>query len=89
MIAGQGLARYAAPWAVGHQLGYGLHGAPLLGPGVEDPLAPGMVVNIEPALSTPDDPAVGGVELEDTVLVTEDGCEKLTCSPYDARLLGS
>ncbi len=87
VLAGEGLAPYAAPWAAGHQLGYGLHGAPLLGPGVEDLLAAGMVVNIEPALSTPDDPTVGGVELEDTVLVTENGCETLTSSPYDARLL--
>ena len=88
VIAGEGLERYTAPWAVGHQLGFGLHGAPLLGPGVEDPLEIGMVVNIEPALSTPDAPEVGGVELEDTVLVTMDGCERLTSTPYEARLLG-
>ena len=87
VIEDEGLGRYAAPWAVGHQLGYGLHGAPLLGPGVEEPLRVGMVVNIEPALFTADDPAVGGVELEDTVLVTGDGCERLTLFPYDDRLL--
>jgi len=46
-----------------------------------------MVVNVEPALNTPDDSAIGGVELEDTVLVTEDGCERLTTFPYDDRLL--
>ena len=29
------------------------------------------------------DPAIGGVRLEDLVLVTDDGCEVLTRFPYD------
>jgi Xaa-Pro aminopeptidase len=87
VLRDEGLERYVAPWPIGHQLGYGLHGSPVIGPGVDVPLQAGMVVNIEPALNTPDDPAIGGVELEDTVLVTDTGSERLTDFPYDNRLL--
>ncbi|HZS94788.1 MAG TPA: Xaa-Pro peptidase family protein [Chloroflexota bacterium] len=83
----EGLERYAAPWAIGHQLGYGLHGSPALARGVEAELQPGMVINIEPALYTPDDLTIGGVELEDTVLVTDSGAERLTSLGYDERFL--
>jgi Xaa-Pro aminopeptidase len=87
VLAGEGYEQYTMPWAAGHQLGYGLHGAPVIGPGVEDLLMPGMVLNVEPAACTPDQPAIGGVEIEDTVLVTADGCERLTSFPYDEDLL--
>jgi Xaa-Pro aminopeptidase len=87
VIRDAGFERYAQTWASGHQLGYGLHGEPLLGPGVETLLQPGMVINLEPSLYTYDDLSVGGVELEDTVVVTEDGYRLLTDFPYDQRLL--
>jgi Xaa-Pro aminopeptidase len=83
----EGYERYTKGWPAGHQLGYGLHGAPIIGPGVEDLLEPGMVINIEPALSTPDRLDIGGVEIEDTVLVTEDGHELLTNFEYDSAFL--
>jgi len=87
VIHEEGLERHAAPWAFGHQLGYGLHGSPVLGPGVDTPLQAGMVVNIEPALSTPNELGIGGVELEDTVLVTDDGVKNYTSLDRNLRVL--
>lgn len=87
VIEDAGYGKYQHRWATGHQLGYGLHGAPALGPGVDVPLQEGMVINIEPSLYTYDDLSVGGVELEDTVLVTADGIRRLSSLPYDDKLL--
>ncbi|GAA0315381.1 aminopeptidase [Oceanobacillus oncorhynchi subsp. incaldanensis] len=82
-----GYSKYQHPWATGHQLGYGLHGAPVIDRGVNAPLKAGMVINIEPSIYTYDDLSIGGVELEDTILVTETGYEKLTSFEYEAKLL--
>jgi Xaa-Pro aminopeptidase len=66
-------------WAYGHGLGHGvgmqLHEAPVLRPESTDVLEPGNVVSVEPGIYLPDD---AGVRIEDLVLVTEDGCERLT-----------
>jgi Xaa-Pro aminopeptidase len=87
VIKEAGFERYGLTWAIGHQLGFGLHGEPVLGPGVDVPLQVGMVVNIEPSIYTFDDLSIGGVELEDTILVTESGGRRLTNFDYDPRLL--
>lgn len=57
----------------GHSLGIGLHEEPLIHPTNQTPLAPGMVLCIEP---THADPALGGFHIENTIVVT-DGAPRL------------
>jgi len=50
-------------------------------------LQPGMIFSMEPGIFIPGVPGGGGVRLEDTILITEDGNEILTKTPYDENLL--
>ena len=66
-------------FALGHGVGLEVHEAPGLGFSGREPFVAGDVVAVEPGLW---DKRIGGVRLEDLLLVTEDGCETLTASPY-------
>ena len=63
--------------STGHGVGLAIHEAPSVSP-TGDELEPGHVITIEPGLYDPD---VGGVRIEDLVVVTDDGYENLTDYP--------
>jgi Xaa-Pro aminopeptidase len=82
-LRSHGLERFFVH-STGHGLGLEIHEFPRLGRGEPACLEAGMVVTIEPGVYFE---GFGGIRIEDTVLVTQSGCEVLTPTPKDLLVL--
>jgi Xaa-Pro aminopeptidase len=77
-----GLAQYFTH-GLGHGVGLEIHEAPRLAQSTDAVLQPGHIVTCEPGVYLP---GQYGMRIEDSVIVTEDGCESLTTLPKELML---
>jgi Xaa-Pro aminopeptidase len=70
--------------SLGHGVGLEIHEGPSLRQGSDDVLPAGAVVTVEPGVYVPD---LGGVRIEDIVVVEADGCRPLPRTARDLLVL--
>ncbi|MBQ9673781.1 MAG: aminopeptidase P family protein [Ruminococcus sp.] len=70
--------------ATGHGVGLDIHENPTVSGRCDTVLEKGMVITIEPGIYLPEK---FGVRIEDTVIVTEDGCESFASLPKELTVL--
>jgi len=73
MGAGENQVRFVA-----HSVGLELDEIPVIAPKFDTPLEPGVVLAVEPKVFYP---GLGGVGTENTYVITEQGCDRLTACP--------
>ena len=69
---------------LGHSVGIDIHEEPRLSPACQDILRAGIVITVEPGVYVP---GVGGVRIENTCLVKENGSEALTDADKELIIL--
>ncbi|MCF6137907.1 M24 family metallopeptidase [Pseudalkalibacillus berkeleyi] len=74
------------PHRIGHGIGIDVHEYPSMSEDNDHVLKTGMTYTIEPGIYLPE---VGGVRIEDDVLVTKDGYETLTKYPKELQIVGN
>ncbi len=82
-IASKGYGEYFGH-SLGHGVGLDVHEFPPVSARSAVTLEAGMVITVEPGIYIPE---LGGVRIEDTVVVTPDGCDVLTSIPKQFRQL--
>ena len=69
---------------LGHSVGIDIHESPNLSPNAADVLKSGVVITVEPGIYLP---GVGGVRIENTCLVKENGCVPLATADKQLIIL--
>ena len=75
---------YTPLHSLGHGVGLDIHEEPFFGIVYDQPLKENMVVTVEPGVYKS---GQFGIRIEDTVLITKLGCQKLTRSPKEPTII--